>query len=467
MAKSKYFPDLANGESFADVEQIEAAFELVEKDMENAGEKADQTFSSTSKNAQSGVAIAKELEKYQKTLPFDTKPTKGSTNPVTSDGVNTAINNLGVATAGELARYVLKETGKGLSSNDYTDAEKQKNADNESHIGNLSELSKSMFGSTSVDKPKSLVQAINTMAGVVDGKAASNIVGIKLLESSEGNPRPLTYLTRGLYYIKGPCSLTNAHGTYTYTFDNLVYVENDGVQNYQLTVYEPTGITILTFGKDSTEIEKKTYSYDQFITATDYASYSTAGVVKVDPVGTSGIYLDNNNILTLVAASPGDIENRTGKRAIVPETVNLAVKAALSDSKRISAMTEAEKENARDVIGAEQKTTIVPWASTLTEMSVNFPAITEYVQICDHEITTLSFGVSGPVPVGYECAFTFQSGATATTVTYPGELFKFVGVDCDSDGDFVASANTNYEVSVRNLSTNTANPLLVARVGVY
>ena len=35
------------------------------------------------------------------------------------------------------------------------------------------------------------------------------------------------------------------------------------------------------------------------------------------------------------------------------------------------------------------------------------------------------------------------------------------------DGDFVASANTNYEVSVRNLSTDTETPLLVARVGVY
>lgn len=297
MAKSKYFPDLENGKSIADVEQIEEAFSLVEKDMENAGEKADQVFSSTSKNAQSGVAIAGELEKYQPKLTFDDTPTQGSDNPVTSDGVNEALND----------------------------------------------------------------------------------------------------------YVK----------------------------------------------------------------FTDYASYSKAGVAKVDPVGTRGISIDDSNFLTLVAASPGDIDGRTGKRAITPLTLNMSVKAALTDSKRITGMTETEKSNARDVIGAEQKTTIVPWESTLTEMSVNFPGITEYVQICDHEITTLSLGVSGPVPVGYECSFTFQSGATATTITYPGELFKFVGVDCDADGDFVASANTNYEVSVRNLSTNPETPLLVARVGVY
>ena len=275
---------------------VQAAAEVTGT-VSTGGGKVDQEFDSTSKNAQSGVAIAGELEKYQPKLTFDDTPTQGSDNPVTSDGVNEALND----------------------------------------------------------------------------------------------------------YVK----------------------------------------------------------------FTDYASYSKAGVSKVDPVGTRGISIDGDNFLTLVAASPGDIDGRTGKRAITPLTLNMSVKAALTDSKRISGMTDDEKANARNVIEAEQKTMIISWASTLTEMSVNFPAITKNVQICDHEITTLSLGVSAAVPVGYECSFTFQSGATATTITYPGELFKFVGVDCDADGDFVASANTNYEVSVRNLSTNTANPLLVARVGVY
>lgn len=276
MAQSKYFPDLENGKSIADVEQIETAFSLVEQDIANAGEKADQVFSPTSTNAQSGVAIAGELEKK---------------------------------------------------------------ADNDTLID----------------------------------------------------------------YVK----------------------------------------------------------------FTDYASGSKAGVAKVDPVGVPGISISDGKFLTLVAASSGDINVRTGNCAITPRNLNTAVKAALTDSHRISNMTDAEKANARDVIGAEQKTTIVPWASTLTEMSVNFPATTKFVQICDHEITALSLGVSGPVPVGYECSFTFQSGATATTITYPGNMFKFVGVDCDADGDFVASASTNYEISVRNLSTDTETPLLVARVGVY
>ena len=123
MAKSKYFPDLTNGESVADVEQIETAFSLVEKDMENAGEKADQTFSSTSKNAQSGVAIDGELKKYQKKLNFDTAPKQGSTNPVTSDGVwNTWVNlenTMTSKTQSMVDKKVDKETGKSLSTNDY------------------------------------------------------------------------------------------------------------------------------------------------------------------------------------------------------------------------------------------------------------------------------------------------------------------------------------------------------------
>lgn len=205
----------------------------------------------------------------------------------------------------------------------------------------------------------------------------------------------------------------------------------------------------------------------EYVKFTDYASYSKAGVAKVDPVGIPGITISNDQVLTLSPATSDNIGDRTGTRAITPMNLNVAVKSALTDSKRIFDMTEAEKSNARDVIGAEQKTTIVPWVSTLTEMSVIIPSSTKFEQICDHDITAITLDVTSQVPVGYECSFTFQSGATATTITYSAAFFKFVGVDCDADGDFVASANTNYEVSIRNMSTNTNSPLLVARVGVY
>ncbi len=198
-----------------------------------------------------------------------------------------------------------------------------------------------------------------------------------------------------------------------------------------------------------------------YVKFTDYASYSKAGVAKVDPVGTRGISIDNSNFLILVAASPGDIEGRTGNRAITPLTLNMSVKAALTDNKRISNMTESEKENARDVIGAEKKTiTSYPTTSSIVlsnKSDLRIPAST----------TTINLVLASAIPESYECCFSFQSGETATTLTYPGDTIKFVGVDCDESGDFIPTANKNYEVVIKNLATGGATPVLVARVGVY
>lgn len=284
---------------------IQAAAEVTGT-VSTGGGKVDQEFDSTSKNAQSGVAIAGELEKY-----------------------------------------VVKETGKGLSSNDYTEAEKKKNENNATSI-------------TALQSDKADKAALND-------------------------------------YVK----------------------------------------------------------------FTDFASYSKAGVSKVDPVGTRGISIDGDNFLTLVAASPGDIDDRTGKRAITPLTLNMSVKAALTDSKRISDMTEAEKENACETIGAEKKAIVsYPTTSSIVlsnKSDIRIPAST----------TTINLVLASAIPESYECCFSFQSGTTATTLTYPGDTIRFVGVDCDESGDFIPTANKNYEVVIKNLSTGVATPLLVARVGVY
>ena len=217
------------------------------------------------------------------------------------------------------------------------------------------------------------------------------------------------------------------------------------------------------------ELEKKAdkTTLTDYVKFTDYASADKAGIVQTDIARGIGI-VPTDHKLYVNTLTTTDVKNRTGTIGVITMSLfNHAVKAALTDSNRISGMTEADKANARDVIGAEQKTRIIPWQSDSKDMTAYFPFITQYAQICDHELTTLSLSISGPVPVGYECSLTFQSGATATTITYPGTWFKFIGVDCDADGDFVASANTNYEVSFRNLSTDTETPLLVARVGVY
>lgn len=68
----------------------------------------------------------------------------------------------------------------------------------------------------------------------------------------------------------------------------------------------------------------------------------------------------------------------------------------------------------------------------------------------------------------WECYLSFKSGATPTSLAYSATPIKWVGVDCDADGDFVPSANTNYEISLRVVNIDdSSNPVIVARVGVY
>ena len=316
---------------------IQAAAEVTGTVSAGGGGTDDQTFSSTSKNAQSGVAIAGELEKYQPKLIFDTTPKNGSNNPVTSKGVYSA-----------LLRKVNSVNGKSLSTNDYTDAEKQKNADNAASIATL----------------------------------------------------------------------------------NLNKADNSALLEY--------------------------------VKSTDYASADGAGIVQIDIKRGIGIVPTDHKLYvnTLITT---DISNRTDTIGVLTMALlNHAVKAALTDDKRITDMTESEKINARGVIGAESKPYIMYHAN---------PGGVSLFDREDHRIssnvTPIILVVPSSIGADYECSFSFQSGETATTLTYPGDTIKFVGVDCDESGDFIPTANRNYEVVIKNLATDGATPVLVARVGVY
>lgn len=88
-----------------------------------------------------------------------------------------------------------------------------------------------------------------------------------------------------------------------------------------------------------------------YVKKTDYATATTAGVVKV-PVD-SGIELESDGDICITAASEEEILARNETcRPIVPATLNNAVKAALSDDNRIDDMTYEEKFYARGIIGA-------------------------------------------------------------------------------------------------------------------
>lgn len=87
---------------------------------------------------------------------------------------------------------------------------------------------------------------------------------------------------------------------------------------------------------------------------TDYATANKSGVVVADIVG--GISTADNGRLRIKQSEDVDITYRNSiYYPITPRKLNFAVKSALSDDRRISDMTDTEKENARGVIGASSK----------------------------------------------------------------------------------------------------------------
>ena len=81
---------------------------------------------------------------------------------------------------------------------------------------------------------------------------------------------------------------------------------------------------------------------------------------------------------------------------------------------------------------------------------------------------TASLTLTTPASIfnDYECAFSFKSGATATTLVYAATPITWRGTDCE--GDFTPQANVSYEVSIKCLGTDADNnPVVVARVGAF
>lgn len=81
-------------------------------------------------------------------------------------------------------------------------------------------------------------------------------------------------------------------------------------------------------------------------------------------------------------------------------------------------------------------------------------------------MTALTVTLPETIPDTYAAAFSFVSGAAATTLTASG--IKWQGADCNAAGVFIPAANTNYEVSVKCIGKDAdSQPILVARVGVF
>ena len=76
---------------------------------------------------------------------------------------------------------------------------------------------------------------------------------------------------------------------------------------------------------------------------------------------------------------------------------------------------------------------------------------------------TINLTLPASIPDDYECSLVFESGESATVLSYTADSINFVGDDCDTEGDFIPQANKGYEVNIKNLGYNR----IVARVGAF
>lgn len=102
----------------------------------------------------------------------------------------------------------------------------------------------------------------------------------------------------------------------------------------------------------------------------------------------------------------------------------------------------------------------VPAISTPSGSSITLENNSEYRM---QSTATLNLTLPSTIPDDYECSLIFESGATATVLSYPAGSIQFVGDDCDAEGDFIPAANTGYEINIKNLGFNR----IIARVGAF
>ena len=152
---------------------------------------------------------------------------------------------------------------------------------------------------------------------------------------------------------------------------------------------------------------------------------------------------------------PGDIvtvldqDMETGLYNLISKPAD----AALNDSSTFAVQNKV-------VTAALAQKKAVPAISTPSGSNITLENNNEYRM---QETASLNLALPESIPDDYECSLVFESGDTATVLSYAADSIKFVGDDCDAEGDFVPQANKAYEVNVKNLGYDR----IVARVGAF
>lgn len=370
---------------------------------------------------------AGEIEKKQNILIFDDVPKAESNNPVKSEGIKSAIDEVKTELTGEINKKANKATnlgGYGITDA-YTKAEiDSKIAGAYRYIGTKTVVEVSaidtktlsagdvynisdngiLSGDVKVNKGDNVAwtgTGWDNLAGLVDlSNYQEKLFFDDTPTADSDNPVKssgiYTELNNKVSKVSGKILSTN-----DYTNEDKAEVGNIKNKQDKLTYDEkPTadsansltsGAIKIALDAKVDKVNGKVLSDNNYTTAektklsgiaegannyvlpedvvknTDYATIQKAGVVKIGGGLTNG----ENGVLSINPATPASIYGRTDSNTpIVPSNLNEAVKAALSDSSRISDMTDTEKENARGVIGAAAQADLANKQDKLTFDSI-------------------------------------------------------------------------------------------------
>ena len=140
---------------------------------------------------------------------------------------------------------------------------------------------------------------------------------------------------------------------------------------------------------------------------------------------------------------PGDIvtvldqDMETGLYTLVSKPAD----AALNDSSTFAVQNKV-------VTAALAQKKAIPAISTPSGSSITLENNSEYRL---QATASLNLALPESIPDDYECSLVFESGETATVLSYPSDTIEFFGDNCDKQGDFVPAQNTSYEVKIKNL----------------
>ncbi len=127
--------------------------------------------------------------------------------------------------------------------------------------------------------------------------------------------------------------------------------------------------------------------------------------------------------------------------------------AALNDSSTFAVQNKV-------ITAALAQKKVIPAISTPSGSSITLENNSEYRL---QATASLNLALPESIPDDYECSLVFESGDTTTVLGYAADSIKFIGDDCDAEGDFIPQANTAYEVNIKNLGYNR----IIARVGAF